>query len=92
MKIYLVCFDITDDKARNKVGKILLGYGERVQRSVFEIVVNKPKQLQALKVQLQPFVSAGDDLRFYYLSPATRKESSDIHNKPIADFPAVLII
>ena len=33
---YLIVYDISNQKERNKVSKILAGYGERVQESVFE--------------------------------------------------------
>ena len=33
---YTVAYDITDDKRRNKVAKILKDFGKRVQYSVFE--------------------------------------------------------
>ena len=35
--MYVVSYDIGSDKLRNKVAKVLLGYGNRVQYSVFEI-------------------------------------------------------
>ena len=34
--MYLVCYDITSDRVRNKIVKTLEGYGRRVQYSVFE--------------------------------------------------------
>ncbi len=34
--MYLVCYDITDDRERRRIGKLLEGFGVRVQRSVFE--------------------------------------------------------
>ena len=92
MKTYLVCFDITEDKNRNKVGNILLAYGDRVQFSVFEIAVNKPSELVALKKRLEPLVEPGDDLRFYYLTAETRKQSQTLDGAPVADFPSVIII
>ena len=36
MYLWVVSYDITDDKRRNKLAKLLLSYGERVQYSVFE--------------------------------------------------------
>jgi len=33
---YLVAYDITDDKKRNRVANILKNYGVRIQKSVFE--------------------------------------------------------
>ncbi|NSY36607.1 CRISPR-associated endonuclease Cas2 [Pseudoalteromonas sp. JC28] len=44
---YLVCFDISDDKARRRLVNRLGEYGERVQYSVFEVQL-KPTQLKAL--------------------------------------------
>lgn len=34
--MYLVCYDITSDRVRNKIVRTLEGYGRRVQYSVFE--------------------------------------------------------
>jgi CRISPR-associated protein Cas2 len=34
--IYLVVYDIEDDRIRNRVASLLEGYGERRQQSVFE--------------------------------------------------------
>jgi CRISPR-associated protein Cas2 len=33
---YIIAYDIKDDKERNRVSKVLSGYGFRVQKSVFE--------------------------------------------------------
>lgn len=32
---YVVCYDIADDRRRERVAKVLLDYGARVQESVF---------------------------------------------------------
>ncbi len=34
--LYLLCYDISDNKERNKVDNILHNYGFRVQKSVYE--------------------------------------------------------
>lgn len=34
--MHVVAYDISDEKIRNAIAKILDGYGERVQESVFE--------------------------------------------------------
>ncbi len=38
---YAVVYDISDDKERGKIDKILKGFGFRVQKSVFECMLNK---------------------------------------------------
>jgi CRISPR-associated protein Cas2 len=39
---YVICYDITDQKRRARLSKCLDGYGDRVQFSVFEAVLDKP--------------------------------------------------
>jgi CRISPR-associated protein Cas2 len=39
---FLVCYDIADDRRRNRVAQELLDYGTRVQESVFECLL-EPK-------------------------------------------------
>ena len=34
--MYVVSYDITSDRLRNKIAKTLEGYGTRIQYSVFE--------------------------------------------------------
>lgn len=48
---YLIAYDIGDDKRRARVARILQGYGDRVQFSVF-VVDTKPSRVVALKVAL----------------------------------------
>lgn len=39
--IYLVCYDICNPLRLAKVGKTMLGFGDRVQYSVFECRMNR---------------------------------------------------
>jgi CRISPR-associated protein Cas2 len=36
---YLVCYDIADDRRRQRISDVLLDYGTRVQESVFECML-----------------------------------------------------
>ena len=38
---YVVCYDVPDDKRRLRLAKCLDGYGDRVQYSVFEAVLDR---------------------------------------------------
>jgi CRISPR-associated protein Cas2 len=38
--LYLVCYDISDDKVRYQVSERLLDFGARIQESVFECLLN----------------------------------------------------
>ncbi|MBF0415326.1 MAG: CRISPR-associated endonuclease Cas2 [Magnetococcales bacterium] len=36
---YIICYDISENKRRRKLSECLDGYGDRVQESVFEVVL-----------------------------------------------------
>jgi len=42
---FIICYDISDNKKRNKVSKKLKAFGIRTQYSVFEIEADKSKIL-----------------------------------------------
>lgn len=64
----VVSYDISDDKRRRKVAKIMEGYGYRVQYSVFECDLNS-KKLAELQKRLKSLVkqNEGESIRFYPL-------------------------
>ncbi|MCW1969257.1 MAG: CRISPR-associated endonuclease Cas2 [Anaerolineae bacterium] len=64
-KFYVITFDIPDNKRRTKLGNILLGFGERVQRSVFECVLSE-SQFMALRQQMDKWVKPEEDSVRYY--------------------------
>ncbi|MEJ5310516.1 MAG: CRISPR-associated endonuclease Cas2 [Anaerolineae bacterium] len=55
--LYLISYDIPDDKRRTKIMHLLEGYGERVQYSVFEVWADE-KQIDKLRQQLAGWVKA----------------------------------
>lgn len=57
---YLVAYDISSDRRRDRVAKRLQAYGDRVQYSVF-IVDASPVRLQRLRFGLQELVDATED-------------------------------
>ena len=64
----VVSYDISDDKRRREVAKIMEGHGYRVQYSVFECDLSM-KQMRQLQKRLRPLVKAQemDSVRFYPL-------------------------
>lgn len=70
---WIICYDITDDKRRNKVVKVLESYGSRAQYSVFECDITHRQQM-TIKAKLAKIVDADeDDMRFYPLNEADIK-------------------
>lgn len=60
----LIIYDITDNRKRLKLSKLLMGYGFRIQKSAFEAVITKKKYKELLK-RLPAFTSKEDSIRVY---------------------------
>lgn len=45
----LVCYDIANDRARNRAARLLLEYGERVQYSVFRCQLDATRRRQVFE-------------------------------------------
>lgn len=65
MLLVVISYDIIDDCRRNKVAKVLLDYGERVQYSVFEVSV--ADKLPEIKERLTKIIDTKEDNIRYYL-------------------------
>ncbi|OCC14485.1 CRISPR-associated protein Cas2 [Dissulfuribacter thermophilus] len=73
---YLFCYDIRDQKRWAKVFKIIKGYGEHLQYSIFRIRMTK-KQLEKLRWQLTSIMDVEDDLMIVKLCPTCAKRIID---------------
>lgn len=66
---FIVAYDISKDRTRNKISKILEGYGDRVQNSVFELPElserSWEKCLRKLKNISAVLFEEGDSIRIY---------------------------
>lgn len=88
----VVSYDISDNKRRNKVARLMEGHGYRVQYSVFECDLTK-RQLAALKKQLKPLVNAREweSVRFYPLC-ADCQENISVLGKDMARYLEAITI
>jgi CRISPR-associated protein Cas2 len=69
-KIYLVTYDICDDKRLRKVFKTMLNWGDHLQYSVFECQLSE-MDLQTLKAELKTIIHhLQDQVLFIDLGPA----------------------
>lgn len=66
--LYLISYDISVDRRRTKIAKLLEGFGQRVLESVFECDL-EAKQYSALRQKLGQRLrpDEGDRLRIYRL-------------------------
>lgn len=63
--LIVVAYDISDDKRRNRVVKLLLKYGSRINFSVFECMVTD-SQLEQLKSDIRSKINVKEDIVVYY--------------------------
>jgi CRISPR-associated protein Cas2 len=92
----LITYDVNTENAAGKkrlykVAKQCKNYGQRVQNSVFECLLDgaRLKQLQAaLEILIDP---TKDSLRYYYLGDEWRSRVVHVGAKPSIDLEGTLI-
>lgn len=73
---YLVTYDISDNKARDRVARILSKYGVRVQFSCFEIDCKEDKLLKILREIKEIIEPTVDSI---YIFPITKNAEQSIY-------------
>jgi len=89
---YLICYDVVLDRRRNRVAHLLEGYGMRVQKSVFECLLND-SQYEMLERKLTKYINAEEDqVRFYPMSAHTRRKVNILGQQPSRQIDDVAFI
>jgi len=82
---YLITYDISDNKTRKKIEKLLSSYGYRVNYSVFEIESTK-NSFDSIIKELKEITKDGDrDIRVYVLNKDVIKNSFTLNSRDIFD-------
>lgn len=95
--LVLITYDVSTSDAKGKVrlrkvAKQCVNYGQRVQNSVFECVLD-PGQCKMLKAQLLEIIDADkDSLRFYYLGKQYQSKIEHYGAKQTFEQEGVLIL
>ena len=63
--LVVVSYDIKDNRKRDRISKILKGFGDRVQLSVFECLMER-RDLEELKEKIGKVSLSEDDSVIYY--------------------------
>ena len=72
--LYLITYDIADDRRRDDVATVLSGYGPRVQLSVFECELRSRREATALRAKLRNLIDPIEDqVRIYPLDERTAR-------------------
>ena len=79
--MYIVSYDISDNKVRNKIAKELKNYGVRVQYSVFECDVNEKRYLEMYKKLLSLVADrTNESIRIYSVCENCKQKIVTIGN------------
>jgi CRISPR-associated protein Cas2 len=89
---YLVCYDVVGDRRRNRVARALEGYGMRVQKSVFECVLNAGQYEMVTKKLQKCLKPEEDQVRFYPMSGHTRDKVAILGMQPLREVDDVAFI
>lgn len=92
----LITYDVNTttaagQKRLRKVAKACQDYGQRVQFSVFECLID-PARLKQLQASLEKLIDSDEDsLRYYYLGDEWRGRVVHVGAKPSLDLEGTLI-
>ncbi len=92
----LITYDVNTEtpagqKRLRKVAKACLNYGQRVQNSVFECIID-PARMKQLQISLEKLIDPEkDSLRYYYLGDDWRKRVEHVGAKASLDLEGPLI-
>ncbi len=95
--LVLITYDVSTEDTKGKgrlrkVAKQCVNYGQRVQNSVFECVLD-PGQCKLLKAQLLKIIDLDkDSLRFYYLGNQYKSKIEHYGTKRTIDQEGTLIL
>jgi CRISPR-associated protein Cas2 len=80
--LYLIAYDISNDNRRTRIHKILSGFGDWTQYSVFECFLDK-RELVLLRSKIQHVIDETEDsIRLYPICEADRKHIKTIGSPP----------
>ena len=80
---YVVSYDITNDRLRNKVSKALAALGMRVQKSVFELDL-PPEQIAQVISTVSTLIEPTDSLRCYRMCERCLADSLLFDQTPLS--------
>jgi len=83
--LYVIAYDISNDRRRTKIHKMLCGFGEWTQYSLFECYL-LDKEWVALRGKLDKLLKPEEDnVRFYYICAACVAKAETIGSEKPAE-------
>ena len=90
-KRYIAVYDITNDAERTKVSDILVGYGARIQYSVFECKLTKKQHGQLFEALTKIEIKTGF-VRIYRVEQQTKATTIGIEKQGNIDLDEACIV
>jgi len=90
-RLWIIAYDIEDDRIRRRIHSLLEDHGERVQYSVFECWLDE-STLLLLRQRIQEEVDAGDSVRWYPLCSWCKGDIAWYGTGKPADDPAYYLL
>lgn len=95
--LVLITYDVNTETKEGrtrlrKVAKECVNYGQRVQNSVFECIVDQAKIRQIKELLIHIIDEETDSLRFYYLGDNYHNKIEHFGYKPSMDMEGPLLI
>ncbi|MBN9119960.1 MAG: CRISPR-associated endonuclease Cas2 [Planctomycetes bacterium] len=90
MSLYVAAYDIARAPRRSRVAEILLEYGRRVQRSVFEIEVD-PEELEELQFRVGLLLAPSDRFDLFPIDRRFPKRRLSWQRDPVPPDPVIVI-
>ena len=89
--LYVITYDIPDNKRRTRVHKLLCGYGAWTQYSLFECWLTK-RQLLELRAKLIPhLIEERDSVRLYPICAACQRGVITVGGEPPSEAVTVIL-
>ncbi|AFZ53076.1 CRISPR-associated endonuclease Cas2 [Cyanobacterium aponinum UTEX 3222] len=95
IKLWLICYDVKDDKRRTQLAKLLEQHCERVQYSVFECPLDVKKLEHLLSTRWLKVLNLQEDsLRIYPLDASAKQKIKiyGLKDNPPYESPDYLIL
>lgn len=92
-RIFVISYDVADNKRRRKLVKLLETFGRRVQYSVFEAYLNK-RQVEHILRDAEKIINIKDkdSIRIYSICSACYKEGVYVGGKGAIDWRGPVIV
>ncbi len=90
MSLHVIAYDVSDDRRRRAIARVLARFGTRVQESVFEVGVD-PDELRDLRRALGPLLAQSDELAIYPIDERGDRVRVRWQRPPSSPQPVVLL-